>query len=57
MVHPTIAIDSNEAEKDKLLANLAAKEKTLMKYADKIKFFRYLINNQMRELIKELNGK
>ena len=57
MVIPTIAIDSNEAGKDKLLANLAAKEKTLMKYADKIKFFRYLINNQMRDLNKELNGK
>ena len=50
MVIPTIAIDSSEAEKEKCLANLAAKENTLMKYADKIKFFRYLINNQMRDL-------
>ena len=57
MVIPTIAIDSSEAEKEKCLANLAAKENTLMKYADKIKFFRYLINNQMRDLNKELNGK
>ena len=38
MVIPTIAIDSSEAETVKFLANLAAKENTLMKYADKIKF-------------------